>query len=217
MAHILIINPNSSVACSAGIAAAVAPFRWPGGPSLVVATLEEGPPAIYSWRDWHGVVEPLCRRVQCEPADAYVIACASDPGLAAVRGATERPVFGAFRSAVAAAAARADRFGVVAIVEASKERHLAALREIGLERRLAAEIALNVTMETLLEPEAARSRLVAAARATVEQGAGAVILGCTGMAHHRASIEDAIGVPVIEPCQAAVALALGAVLATPEG
>jgi allantoin racemase len=214
MAHILIINPNSSLACGAGIAAAVAPFRWPGGPSLEVVTLAAGPPAIYSWRDWHGVVEPLCRRVEGQPADAYVIACASDPGLAAVRGATERPVFGAFRSAVAAAAARADRFGVVAIVEASKERHLAALREIGLERRLAAEIALNVTMETLLEPEAARSRLVAAARATVEQGAEAVILGCTGMAHHRAWVEEAVGVPVIEPCQAAVALALGAVLGT---
>ncbi len=217
MAHILIINPNRSLACSAGIAAAVAPFRWPGGPSLEVATLEEGPPAIYSWRDWHGVVEPLCRRVECQAADAYVIACASDPGLAAVRRATERPVFGAFRCAVAAAAARADRFGVVAIVEASKERHLAALRAIGLERRLAGEVALNVTMETLLEPEAARSRLVAAARATVEQGAEAVILGCTGMAHHRASVEDAIGVPVIEPCQAAVALALCVVLGTAPG
>jgi allantoin racemase len=71
-----------------------------------------------------------------------------------------------------------------------------------------------VTMETLLEPEAARSRLVAAARATVEQGAETVILGCTGMAHHRASIEEAVRVPVIEPCQAAVALALGAVLGT---
>jgi allantoin racemase len=28
------------------------------------------------------------------------------------------------------------------------------------------------------------------------------------MAHHRAAIEDASGVPVIEPCQAAAAIAL---------
>jgi Asp/Glu/hydantoin racemase len=40
-----------------------------------------------------------------------------------------------------------------------------------------------------------------------------VILGCTGMAGHRAAIEQAIGVPVIEPCQAAAAQALGIVLA----
>ena len=65
--------------------------------------------------------------------------------------ATTRPVFGVFRSAVAAAVARAERFGVIAIVDASKARHLAALRAMGLEARLAAEVALNVTMETLLE------------------------------------------------------------------
>jgi allantoin racemase len=30
------------------------------------------------------------------------------------------------------------------------------------------------------------------------------------MAHHRAAVEDAIGMPVIEPCQAAAAIALTA-------
>ena len=117
-----------------------------------VVTLREGPPAIYDWRDWHSVVEPLCRLIEREPADAYVIACASDPGIEAARATTTRPVFGVFRSAVAVAVARAERFGVIAIVDASKARHLAALRAMGLESRLAAEVALNVTMETLLEP-----------------------------------------------------------------
>ena len=107
--------------------------------------------------------------------------------------------------------ARAERFGVIAIVDASKARHLAALRAMGLESRLAAEVALNVTMETLLEPDAARARLIDAARACAAAGAGAVILGCTGMAHHRAAVEDGAGVPVIEPCQAAAAIALCAV------
>ena len=130
-----------------------------------MVTLREGPPAIYDWRDWHSVVEPLCRLIEREPADAYVIACASDPGIEAARATTRRPVFGVFRCAVAAAVARAERFGVIAIVDASKARHLAALRAMGLEGRLAAEVALNVTMETLLEPDAARARLIDAARA----------------------------------------------------
>jgi allantoin racemase len=210
MARILVINPNSSVACSAGISAALAPFRLPGGPQFEVATLAEGPPAIYDWRDWHGVVEPLCRLIERETADGYVIACASDPGIEAARATTNRPVVGVFRSAVAVAVARAERFGVIAVVDASKARHLAALRAMGLESRLAAEVALNVTMETLLQPDAARSRLIAAARECAASGAGTVILGCTGMAHHRAAVEDAAGVPVIEPCQAAAAIALGA-------
>ena len=211
MARILVVNPNSSAACSAGIAAALAPFRLPGGPEFDVATLAEGPPAIYDWRDWHGVLEPLCRLIERETADAYVIACASDPGLDAARATTRRPVFGVFRSAVAVAAARAERFGVIAVVDASKARHLAALRAMGLESRLAAEVALNVTMETLLQPAAARAHLIAAARDCAAAGAGTIILGCTGMAHHRAAVEDAVGVPVIEPCQAAAAIALSAI------
>jgi Asp/Glu/hydantoin racemase len=211
MARILVINPNCSTDCSAGIEAAIRPFRFPGGPLLDVATLAEGPPAIYGWRDWHNVVEPLCRLVEREPADAYVIACGSDPGIDAVRSVTRRPVFGVFRSAVAAAVARAERIGVIAIVDASKARHMLALRAMGLAERLAAEVALNVTMEALLDPDLARARLIAAARALAEAGAGAVVLGCTGMAHHRAAIADAVGLPVIEPCQAGVLLATGAV------
>ena len=222
MTRILILNPNHSTACSDGIDAAIAPFRHPGGPSLDVVTLAEGPPAIYSWRDWHGVVEPICRRVEAEIADVFVIACASDPGIEAARTATDRPVLGVFRSAVAAAVAQAERFGVIAIVEASKARHLAALRAMGLEARLAAEVALNVSMDSLLDDTAAsesliRARLIEAARSCVASGAGTVILGCTGMAHHRAAIEAECGVPVIEPCQAAVALAIGHVLTGARG
>ena len=208
MTRILAINPNRSEACSAGIDAAIAPFRVPGGPVFEVATLRDGPPAIYTWRDWHAVVEPLCRLVERDTADAFIIACASDPGIEAIRAATTRPVLGVFRSAVAAAVARAERFGVIAIVDASKPRHLAALRAMGLEHRLAAEIALNVSMDTLLDPDAALARLIEAGQQAVQAGAETVILGCTGMAHHRRAIELAIGVPVIEPCQAAAALAL---------
>ncbi len=176
-----------------------------------VVTLQGGPPAIYTWRDWHRVVDPLCRLVERTSADAYIVACASDPGIEAVRSVTTRPVFGVFRSAVAAAVARTERFGVIAIVDASKARHLAALRAMGLEDRLAAEVALNVEMAVLLEADAARTRLIAAAQSLVAAGAGAVVLRCTGMAHHRAAIEDACGVAVIEPCQAAAVQALLAV------
>jgi Asp/Glu/hydantoin racemase len=73
-------------------------------------------------------------------------------------------------------------------------------------------VALNVTMETLLQPETTRASLISAGRTCVTAGAGAVILGCTGMAHHRAAVEDAVGVPVIEPCQAAATTALGALM-----
>lgn len=213
MARILVINPNSSEACSVGISAVLAPFRHAGGPAVDVVTLQEGPPAIYSWRDWHAVVDPMCRLVERTDADAYVIACASDPGIEAVRAVTIRPVLGIFRSAVAAAVARAEKFGVIALVESSKARHRLALRAMGLADRLAGEVALNLPMDTLLDPDAARESLIGAGRDLAAMGAETLILGCTGMAHHRAAIQDAVRLPVIEPAQAAVGLAIIALAA----
>lgn len=215
--RILIINPNSSVSCTEGIAAAVAPFAAPGLPRLEVTRLAEGPPAIITWRDWYGVAEPLCRMVEREKAAAYILACVSDPGLEAVRTATGSPVFGPLRCAVAAALMRGERFGIVAFTDQSKPRQRRALQALGVESRLVASIPLNLDMEVLTDPVAPRARLAEAARELVALGAEAVILGCAGMAGHRGFAEQACGVPVIEPCQAAVSQALLAVLAARGG
>ena len=72
--RILVINPNSSVSCTAGIAAALEPFATLA--RFEVTRLADGPPAIVTWRDWFSVAEPLCRLVEREAAAAYVIACA---------------------------------------------------------------------------------------------------------------------------------------------
>ena len=215
--RILLINPNSSRSCTEGIAAAIAPFAAPGLPRLDVTHLEEGPPAIVTWRDWYGVAEPLCRMVEREPADAYILACVSDPGLEAVRMATERPVFGPLRCAVAAAMMRGERFGIIAFTDKSKPRQRRALQAMGVEQRLAGTIPLNLDMEVLTDPVAPRVRLAEAARDLVRMGAEAVILGCAGMASHRDFAEEHCGVPVIEPCQAAVTQAILAVVAARGG
>jgi allantoin racemase len=211
--RILFINPNSSLSCTEGIAEAVAAFAAPGLPRIEVVRLEDGPPAIVSWRHWFSVVEPICRVIEAEAADAYVIGCVSDPGLDAARGATSRPVLGMFRSAVTAALNRADRFGIIGFTDLSRERHERALQAMGLEGRLAGWIPLNLDMEELTDPVAPRARIEATARALAAGGAQAIILGCAGMARHRAAAEQAAGVPVIEPAQAAAAAALMAVLA----
>ena len=211
--RILVVNPNSSSSCTSGIDTALSGFRAPGLPRIEVMQMAGGPPAIVTWRDWFGVAEPLCRLVEREPAGAYVIACVSDPGVDAIRTITPAPVFGPLRSAVAAALARADRFGLIAFGDPSLPRQRRTLQAMGVEGRLAGHIPLNLPMEVLTDPAAPRGALIAAARRMAEQGAEAVILGCAGMASHRAAVEAACGLPVIEPCQAAVALALQAVVA----
>lgn len=201
--RILFINPNASAACTAGIAHAIAPF----GPGMAVASLPDGPPAIASWRDWFSVAEPLCRFVEAHEADAYVIACVSDPGFEAVRQATPRPVFGLFRCAVAAAVARAEGIGVLGFTAASEARHRRILQSMGLESRLAAWEALDLPMAVLTDAFAPQARIAAAARVLRARGAGTVILGCAGLAGHAALAAAESGLPVIEPCRAAAALA----------
>jgi allantoin racemase len=209
--RILVINPNASLSCTQGIATALAPFASPGLPRFEVTRLAEGPPAIVTWREWYGVAEPLCRLVEQEKAAAYVIACVSDPGLEAVRMATDRPVLGMLRCAVAAALTRAERFGILAFMETSRPRQLRALQAMGVEARLAGYEPLGLPMETLTDPVAPRARIQAAAKALAAGGAQVIVLGCAGLAGHVHAAEDAAGVPVIEPCQAAGVMALLAV------
>ena len=203
--RILVINPNSSLSCTQGIAAALASFD---DGRFEVTRLADGPPAIATWRDWHAAAEPLCRLVEREAASVYVIACVSDPGLEAVRLATARPVLGMLRCAVAAALTRAERFGIMGFLEGSRARQLRVLQSMGLETRLAGWESLGLDMEVLTEAVAPRARIQAVAKALVAQGAEAIILGCTGLARHAAAVEDSTGLPVIEPCRAAGAMAL---------
>lgn len=209
---ILIVNPNSNMAVTDGLSAALDGFRFHGGPEIECLTLAEGPFGIESQRDIDAVALPLARLV-AERADAaaFVIACFSDPGLDACREATRAPVFGIMEAGVLSALARADRFGVVALGPASVARHRRAMRRMGVLDRLAGERPLGLSVAGSAGP-AAFARLAETARALVADGAGAVVLGCAGMACHRAALEAEIGAPVIDPTQAAVAMALGAVL-----
>lgn len=206
--RILVINPNRDAACTAGIAAAVAPYARPGRARFDTIGLPDGPAAIASWRDWYQAAMPLVSAVQREAADAYVVACVSDPAVEAVKEATDRPVIGCFRAATLGALARADRFGVIAFVEASKERQRRVLLSLGVQGQHVGSVALNLRMADLIDEERPRAALLAAGRQLVAAGAGAVVLGCTGMAGHHAFLQSALGVPVIEPCAAAAAQAL---------
>lgn len=93
--RILVINPNSSPAVTAAIDAALDPLRLAGGPAIAVTDLPEGPASIGSQQDADSVVMPLARRIAADAADAFVIACFSDPGLHTAREvAGGRPVMG---------------------------------------------------------------------------------------------------------------------------
>ena len=214
-ADILVINPNSNPAVTAGLDAALGAFRLAGGPSIRCTTLAEGPFGIESQRDVEQVTLPLRRLVeQDNAADAFVIACFSDPGLQVCREATQRPVFGINECGVLSALARGERFGIIAVLAKSIPRHQRYLRQMGLAERLAGERPLGLSVAETASDARAFARMEAVGRELVEKdGADVVVMGCAGMARHRRPLETTLGVPVIDPTQAAVAMAIGAVQA----
>lgn len=209
--RILVINPNSSAAVTAAIDAAVAPLRLAGGPEIVVDRLRSGPPGIATQRDADSVILPLCDWVAQDPADAFVLACFSDPGLQSVRDSAKgRPVMGIAEWGLLRALTLGESFGIVALSPASVKRQARYVRQMGLGARYAGSWPVDASAEDTAG-SAIRGRLTEAARRLVaERGADVLVLGCAGMASHRGAIEDAIGRPVIEPTQWAVAAALGA-------
>jgi Asp/Glu/hydantoin racemase len=144
--------------------------------------------------------------------DAFVIACYSDPGLQACREATTRPVFGINACGVLTALARGERFGIIAIAQPAIRRHLRYLGQMGLLDRLAGERPLNMTVAETATGEGTLDRMIeVGSQLRDEDRADVIVLGCAGMARHRAPLEAALGIAVIDPTQAAVAMAIGAV------
>jgi len=210
---IYVINPNSTVAVTAGIDRACAPLRLTGGPQIECLTLAEGPPGVQTQRDVDGVVAPLLRLVgELEPkAAAFVIACFSDPGLHSARETTRKPVLGIMESGILTALTLGQRFGVIAILQGSIARHLRMINGMGLASRLAGERAVGLPVVELADEAKTAHRMTEVGRALAADGANAIVMGCAGMAQYRERVEQAAGVPVVEPTQAAVSMAIGRV------
>ena len=214
MATIYVINPNSTQAVTDAIGVALDPLRASDGPEIECVTLAEGPPGIETQRDVDGVIAPLLRRAAAleNSAAAFVIACFSDPGIHSLREQSARPVLGIAECGVLTALTIAPRFGVLAILPGSIARHRRYFAAMGVTDRLAGEVAIDVGVVGLADQQLTFSRLSDRGKALRDQhGADVVVMGCAGMARYRAALEDSLAIPVVEPPQAAVAMAIGRV------
>lgn len=209
-----VINPNSNTEVTDGLGQALQGFVRPQVLDIHCTTLESGPFGIESQRDIDAVAPLLQQRVaEDKRSDAFVIACYSDPGLHGCRESTDKPVLGMAECGLLSALALGDQFGVIAIAHASIKRHVRHIRQLGLQARYAGEVSLDMSVaETASGSQTLRKIVEAGVRLRDEQGANVVVLGCAGMARHRKPAEQQLGIPVIEPVQAAVATASGLLL-----
>jgi Asp/Glu/hydantoin racemase len=198
IAPILVINPNSSERISGQIRTAVA-----SGAEVEVVTSAAGPPAIESDADVVAAVAPMLETARTHPADAVVVACFSDPGLDELRRQSAVPVFGIAESAMAHARRLGGRIGVISSVADSLPRHRRYWDKLGVQDQVVADIPLGLGVLELDTVEAF-DRARRAGLELVEAGADVVVLGCTGMTHMQGRLREVLGVPVVDPCLAAV-------------
>jgi Asp/Glu/hydantoin racemase len=220
MREILLLNPNSSQAVTDGISAAVEPFRGTGEIDIACETVAAGPPGI----ETQAHVDAASGHIRAHMAararqpEALVIACFSDPGLTAVQEESRLAAYGIAQCGLLQALAAGTPIGIIAIRQASVPRHMRYARSLRLADLIAGDLALDLGVTELQD----RARVYDCMRATGAElrdryGARSLVLGCAGMAQYRGELQADLGLPVIDPCQAATGMAITGLLtgATP--
>ena len=102
----------------------------------------------------------------------------------------------------------AGKFSVITVLPTTANEISDHLRMYEFSSRVASVRSANVPVLALEDEQEAEEHLYAAARKAIdEDGAQAIVLGCTGMMAMRDSLEKRLGVPVIEPYLAAIQFA----------
>lgn len=177
---------------------------------IVARTSHGGPPAIQGPEDGAAAVPPLLAEIRSlrGGADAIVIACFDDTGLAEAREASDCPVIGIGEAAFHAAMLLGARFSVVTTLAVSVPVIEENLRRYGLERACGRVRASGVAVLEIAEDGRAEDRIEAQILEALDaDGVGAIVLGCAGMADLAARLTRRHGVPVIDGVAAACGLA----------
>jgi allantoin racemase len=208
--RLVVINPNSTVSMTEK-AAAAARAAAPGS-EVIGVTCHRSPAAIQGPED-----DAICRpfvleevdRAAAQGADAIVIACFDDPALDDARARVNIPVIGIGEAGYHAAMLLGGRFSVVTTLPVAIPTLEENLAHYGLSGACARVRAAGVKVLDLEDEHSGAVAKVSAeiARAKAEDGVGAVVLGCAGMADLAARMETEHGLKIIDGVGAAAAFA----------
>ncbi|WP_299472984.1 aspartate/glutamate racemase family protein [uncultured Roseibium sp.] len=215
--HILVINPNTTVSmtekigtCARSASAAetrITAINPVSGPAAIQGPIdgEAALPGLYALVD-----EAMASGVGY---DALIIACFDDTGLWPLKRRLKIPVLGIGEAAYYLAALRAEMFSVVTTLPVSVPVLEENLKRQGLAHRCGRVRASSVPVLELEEAglEAKRKIRSEIAKALAEDEAGAIALGCAGMADLARELADEFKVPVIDGVAAATRLAEAAI------
>jgi allantoin racemase len=208
---LLLINPNTSATMTAAM---VESARGVAAPGTLVQGCQPsfGPASIESHFDEvfgaAGVAEQV-HLAQRDGFDAAVIACFGDPGLDAARELTHAPVLGIAEAAFHAASFVATGFSVVTTLTRTCGIAERLVQRYGFERTCRGVHGTDIPVLALEGcGEEVVAQIEAAARHALRADrSGAIVLGCGGMAALCRTLQQRLGVPVIDGVSAAVKLA----------
>ncbi|HEV7725508.1 MAG TPA: aspartate/glutamate racemase family protein [Modestobacter sp.] len=186
------------------------------GTTVVVREVAAGPPSIESaYEEYLSLAQTagLLQTLQGEGFDAAIIGCFGDPCLDALYEVTEDlVVIGPGDASFHLAAMLGESFGVVTVDDGIVGPIRRQVAGSGLAARLAhVAVVSTPVLELSGNVDELVERACTGAREVVARGADTVVLGCMSMAFLDLGplIEAAVGVPVVNPVQAALMLAEG--------
>jgi allantoin racemase len=182
-----------------------------------VVSLDAGPASIESHFDEAlALPDTLAKILEAERdgVDAVVIDCMGDPALGAAREATSIPVLGPAQTSMHLAALLAHNFSIVTVLDAVVPLLEDLAAKYGLASKLRSVRSVDIPVLELGDHARLMNALVEeSVRAIEEDGAHAIVFGCTGMRGCadglRASLAERgyPGIPVIDPVIAAYKIA----------
>lgn len=182
-----------------------------------LALIEEGPSSIESHYDEVLAMPEIVRKAmeaKRNGSDAVVIDCAGDPGLSAAREITSMLVIGPAQASMHVASMLAYNFSIVTTMAAVVPMVGDLAKQYGLADKLCSIRAVDIPVLELADEARLRDALLEeSVKAVEEDGAHAIVLGCTGMRgcsqelHARLAERGHPGIPVIDPALTALKIA----------
>ncbi|UJF17231.1 aspartate/glutamate racemase family protein [Vibrio sp. SS-MA-C1-2] len=182
-----------------------------GFADIEVINCPDGPASIESALDVSKTTMPLVKaaiKAENEGYDAITIDCAADPSVRAVKDAVSIPVCAAGEASYSVAMMLSDTFSIIAVLDKTTLLIKENISKYGLNNRVTSIVSANVPVLDL-ESESAFDAILYQAELAKKEGAGAIVLGCTGMSRYTKILSEKLGIPVIDPAAAAIQLAIG--------
>jgi allantoin racemase len=178
-----------------------------------VVNIDMGPASIESHYDevlaaYH--ITEKVKQAEADGADGVFVDCFGDPGVDASRELVRIPVVGGFQPAALTASLIAGRWSVVTVLKSVLPMIQDLSRKLGVDRNVASIRDIDTPVLELSDKKILEQRLLKHSEAAVrEDGAEAIVLGCTGMLGLAQTLEkqlreQGLPVPVVDPTASAI-------------